>query len=192
MSPDACLYRPRSGDLFGVSEGGGGTSNRNKTQSVARRTLTTFRVVSVRSVRGDPEGGRDPEWWGSWEWGWEGGGAEITCAHPGGLELCGPVGFVWGHRIIGTVKRGPRIPKKPIELGIRGRTPALQDDLHVSVRASWVPGWGNSTCSFLLKIGKFEIQKNDEWKPTRVGAGSTTWVGHRVPSPCIRDTVSRP
>ena len=61
---------------------------------------------------------------------------------PGVLELCGPVGFVWGHRIIGTVKRGPRIPKKPIELGIRGRTPALQDDLHVSVRASRVPGLG--------------------------------------------------
>jgi hypothetical protein len=61
---------------------------------------------------------------------------------PGVLELCGPVGFGWDPRILGTVMRGPRIPRKPIELGIHGRTPALQDDLHVSVRASRVPGLG--------------------------------------------------
>ena len=88
--------------------------------------------------------------------------------------------------------REPRVPEKQTELGTRARLPALQGGIHVSVRPSWVPGWGNSTCSFLLKIGKFEIQNNDEWKPTRVGVGSTIWVGHRVPSPCVRGTVSRP
>ena len=111
---------------------------------------------------------------------------------PGVLELCGPVGFGWGPRIQGTVMRGPRIRRKPLELGIHGRIPALQDDLHVSVRASRVPGWGGSICSLLLNIREGGIQNKDAWKPTRVGVGCLIWVAHRVPSPCIRGAVSRP
>ena len=81
-SPDACP----SGDFYGDSEGGGGGPSRHQTQAVDRRTFTTPWFVSMPRLRVDPETDRDPEWWGGWAWDWEGGGAGITCAHPGSLS----------------------------------------------------------------------------------------------------------